>query len=425
MHESALSQSALILYCVAIIVLIMISAFFSCAETALMAINRYRLRHAGTMKKRWAMLILRLLKRPDRLLGMILIGNNVANIFASALATVVTLHFLGEESVMLISVLLAFIILIFAEVAPKTIAALYPERVSKAVAWPVFILLKLFYPLVWFINTISNGLLRLMHINISGHVVEPLNREELRSIVYEGTGKVLPYQRMLLGILDLNKVTVDDVMIPRHKIMGIDLEYKWEQVLQLIAKSKYDWLPIYKEGINQIIGVLHVREVMSLALSQTLNRETLIKLLHEPYFVPQGALLNMQLQNFQRQHQRMALVVDEYGEIQGLITLKDILEEIVGEFALSISGTTKMIVVQADGSYVVEGAVTIRELNRVTHCQFPTNGSRTLNGLIVDSLEMIPRAGVCVRIGDYAIEIMEVKNNRVKMAHLFKLLAGV
>ena len=421
MQESELSHSALILYCVAIVALIVTSAFFSAAETGLMSINRYRLRHAGAMKKRWAVLILKLLKRPDRLLGMILIGNNVSNIFSAALATVVAIHFFGEKGVMLVSVLLAFMVLVFAEVAPKTLAALYPERIAKIVAWPVFFLLKLFYPLVWFINAISNGLLRLMRINISGHVVEPLNREELRSIVYEGTGKVLPYQRMLLGILDLNKVTVDDVMIPRHKIVGIDLEHPWEQVVQRVAKSTHDWLPIYRESINQIIGVLHVREVMSLALSQTLTKETLLRLLHEPYFVPKGALLNMQLQNFQRQHQPMALVVDEYGEIQGLITLKDILEEIVGDFTLNVSENTKTIMRQSDGSYLVEGAVTIRELNRVTQCQFPADGPKTLNGLIVDCLETIPRAGVCVRIGDYAIEIREVKNNRVKAAHLFKL----
>lgn len=419
--ETILSQSDLILYSVSIIVLIILSAFFSCAETGLMAINRYRLRHAGAMKKRWAVLILRLLKRPDRLLGMILIGNNVANIFASALATLIAIHFFGEKAVMLFSILLAFVILIFAEVAPKTIAALYPERISKMVAWPVFILLKFFYPLVWFINTISNGLLRLLGINVSGHVVEPLNREELRSIVNEGTGKVLPYQRMLLGILDLNKVTVDDVMIPHHKIMGIDLNDKWDQVLQMIAKSKHDWLPVYKDGINKIIGVLHVREVVNLALSHTLNQETLIKLLHEPYFIPQGALLNMQLQNFQRQHQRMALVVDEYGEIQGLITLKDILEEIVGEYTLNVTDTSKLIRAQSDGSYLVEGGVTIRELNRVTHYHLPTEGSRTLNGLIVDYLEAMPRTGVCVRMNEYAIEILEVKNNHVRLAHLFKV----
>lgn len=418
MHESELSHSAIIYY-VAIIVLIMLSAFFSCAETGLMAINRYRLRHAGALNKRWALLILKLLKRPDRLLGMILIGNNVANIFAAALATVVAIHCFGDKSVMIISAMLTIIILIFAEVAPKTLAALYPERVSKIVAWPVFILLKLFYPLVWLINAISNSVLRLMRINISGYVVEPLNREELRSIVYEGTGKVLPYQRMLLGILDLNKVTVDDVMIPRHKIIGIDLEHKWEQVYQQIAKSQHDWLPIYKENINQVLGVLHVREVMKLVLSQTLNQEALIKLLHEPYFVPQGALLNIQLQNFQRQHESMALIVDEYGEIQGLLTLKDILAEIVGEFTSNVAENTKLIVVQSDGSYLVEGAITIRELNRIMHCQFPTDGPRTLNGLIVEYLEMIPRAGVCVRIGNYAIEIMEVKNNHVKMAHIF------
>ncbi len=421
MQGPALSQSVLVSYCAIILALILASAFFSCAETGLMAINRYRVRHAAAMKQRWAILILKLLKRPDRLLGMILIGNNVANIFAAALLTLVATHYFGEEAVMLSSVVLAFVVLVFAEVAPKTIAALYPEQVSKVMAWPIFLLLKLFYPLVWVINTISNGLLRLMRINVSGHVIEPLNREELRSIVYEGTGKVLPYQRMLLGILDLNKVTVDDVMIPRHKIMGIDLNDKWEHVIHLIAKSRYDWLPVYRESINQIIGVLHVREVINLALTQTLNQETLVRLLHEPYFVPQGALLNMQLQHFQRQRQRMALIVDEYGEIQGLITLKNILEEIVGEFTLHVTSNKKTIRLQSDGSYLVEGAVAIRTLNRQAHCQFPTDGPRTLNGLIVDALEMIPRAGICVRIGDYGIEIMAVENNHVSMAHLFKI----
>lgn len=419
--SDTLSQSTLILYSVSIILLILLSAFFSCAETGLMAINRYRLRHAGTMKKRWATLILKLLKRPDRLLGMILIGNNVANIFASALATILAIHFFGEKAVMLFSILLAFIILIFAEVAPKTIAALYPERIAKIFAWPVFILLKLFYPIVWFINTISNGLLRLFGVHVLNHVVEPLNREELRSIVNEGTGKVLPYQRMLLGVLDLNKVTVDDVMIPHHKIMGIDLNEKWDQVLRMIAKSKHDWLPVYKDSINKIMGVLHVREVVNLALSHTLNQETLIKILHEPYFVPQGALLNMQLQNFQRHHQRMALVVDEYGEIQGLLTLKNILEEIVGEYTLNVTENTTLIRIQSDGSYLVEGGVTIRELNRVTHYHLPTEASRTLSGLIVDYLEMIPQSGICIRMGEYGIEILEVKNNYVKLAHLFKL----
>jgi Mg2+/Co2+ transporter CorB len=406
-------------YCIAIVILVMLSAFFSCAETGLMAINRYRLRHAGALKKHWALLILKLLKRPDRLLGMILIGNNVANIFASALATVVAIHFFGEESVMIISAILAVIILIFSEVAPKTLAALYPERVSRVVAWPVLILLNLFYPFVWLINSISNSLLRLMRINISKHSLEPLNREELRSIVYEGTGKVLPYQRMLLGILDLNRVTVDDVMIPRNKIVGIDWEHPWEQICQKIAKSQHDWLPIYRENMNQIVGVLHVREAIEGLFSQTLNQKTLIKLLHEPYFVPQGALLNIQLQNFQRQHQNMAFVVDEYGEIKGLLTLKDILEEIVGEFTTEVSVNKKMIVPQPDGSYLVEGAVTIRELNRVTHCQFPTDGPRTLNGLIVDYLETIPQAGVGLRIAGYAMEIIEVKNNYVKMVHFF------
>lgn len=401
-----------------IAILIVLSAFFSCAETGLMAINRYRLRHDAATKKRWAILIAHLLKRPDRLLGMILIGNSITNIFASAVATLVAIRVFGEKSVIIVTAVLTLIILIFAEVAPKTLAALYPERVSRIVAWPVFILLKLFYPFVWIINTISNSFLRLMRVNVSGQVTEPLNREELRSIVY-GSGKVLPYQRMLLGILDLNKITVDQVMIPRHKIIGIDLEQKWEEVFWQVANSQYDWLPVYRENINKIIGVLHVREVMSYVFLQSFNHETLIKLVHEPYFVPKGALLSVQLKNFQRQQERMALVVDEYGEIQGLLTLKDILEEIGGEFTASVSDSTKLIVAQADGSYLVDGAIRIRELNRVTKWQFPLKGPRTLNGLIVEYLEAIPRAATGARIAGYPIEILEVANNKVKTARIF------
>jgi Mg2+/Co2+ transporter CorB len=422
-HSFDSSHATLIFYGVTIALLVLLSGFFSCAETGLMAINRYRLRHDAVMGKRVAILILKLLERPDRLLGMILIGNNVANIFASALATVVAIHLFGEVGVIVFSMILTGAILIFAEVAPKTLAALYPEQVVKIVAWPVFILLKLFYPLVWVINTISNGLLSLLHIQVSRRVLEPLNREELRSVVYEGTGKVLPYQKMLLGVLDLNKATVNDVMVPRHKITGIDLAQEWSIIQQQIAKSPYDWLPVYRENIDQIAGILHVRELMGSVLLQALTQDVLLKLLHEPYFIPEGALLNIQLQNFQRQpHQRIALVVDEYGEIQGLLTLKDILEEIVGEFTSRISETSKLIQAKADGSYLVDGSVTIRELSRATQWPWPKGGPRTLNGLIVEYLESIPRTGICVRIADYPIEIITVQENRVKTARIFARL---
>lgn len=415
-----MSHSIIGLYSIVLIVLIILSAFFSCAETGLMAVNRYRLRHKARSKKRAALLVLTLLQRPDRLLGMLLIGNNFANIFASAIATLLAIHFFGEKGVIISTGLLTFLILIFAEVAPKTLASLYPERIATIIAWPVFILLKLFYPIVWLINVVANGLLLLFRIRVTGLVPEPISREELRSIVHETTGKMSSrYRNMLLGILDLNKVIVDDVMIPRHEIMGIDLEQNWSFIQQQIAISQHDWMPVYRENINQIVGILHARELINIALTGAFNRNKLQQILHEPYFVPVGTPLNVQLLQFQQKRKHIAFVVDEYGEIQGLLTLKDILEEIVGEFTSSVSGANKLIQAQADGSYLVEGAVTIRELNRTTHWQFPTRGPRTLSGLIIEYLEAIPRAGTSVRIANYPIEIVQVEENRVKTARVF------
>lgn len=415
-----MSHSALIIYSVVLVVLVFLSGFFSSAETALMSINRYRLRHKARLKKRSAILILKLLKRPDRLLGTILIGNTVTNIFASSIATLLGLILLGEKGVVIFTIVLTFFILIFAEVAPKTVAAFYPDKTAKLVAWPVFIILKFFYPLIWIINGISNGFLRLLRIKVSDLGTEPLTREELRSIVYEGTGKVPhQYQNMLLGILDLNKLTVDDVMVPRHEIVGIDLDDSWEKVSQQIANSQYDYLPVYRENINQVVGVLHVRELMRVTLIETLTQEKLLHILKETYFVPEGTLLNLQLQNFKQNKQRMALVVDEYGEILGLLTLKDILEEIVGEFTTSVTVASKMIQLQSDGSYLVDGAVTVRELDRVTHWELPTKGPRTLSGLIIEHLESIPKVGIGIKIANHPIEIMDVSENRVKTARIF------
>ncbi|MHB1947098.1 MAG: HlyC/CorC family transporter [Gammaproteobacteria bacterium] len=401
--------------------LIILSGFFSAAETGLMAINRYRLRHKARMKKRDAMLILKLLKRPDRLLGMILIGNNCSNICASALATVLAIQLFGDKAVIISTVLLTLAVLIFSEVAPKTLAALYPERISRWVAWPVYGMLLIFYPFVWLLNGVSNGLLRLFGVKLTGNVHEPISREELRSVVYETSGRISPqYQNMLLGILDLNKVAVEDVMIPRHEVIGIDLADDWQVVSKQLTQSAHDWLPVYRENINQITGFLHLRDLMSEVLSGVLDKEKLIKVLHEPYFIPEGTPLNIQLLNFQRLRKRIALVVDEYGEIQGLVSVEDILEEIVGEFTTTVTTSGKIIEKQTDGSYLVDGAITIRELNRITQWKFPTTGPRTLNGLIIEYLEVIPRkGGVCVRIANYPVEILEVKENRVKVARIF------
>lgn len=422
-----MSHSQIVLFAAILVLLIVLSGFFSAAETGLMAINRYRLRHRARLKKRSAMLILKLIQRPDRLLGMILIGNNFANIFASSLATLIAVHFFSETGAMICTVILAFIILVFAEVAPKTLAALYPDAVSKTVAWPVSILLTIFKPAVWSVNAVSNGLLRLFGVKLTGPVTESISREELRSLVYETSGRLShEYQGMLLGILDLNKLTVDDVMIPQHEVAAIDLDLEWEEIQQQLALSPYDWLPVYRDNINQTIGMLHLRELMHASLQGNVkDKNALLRVLHDPYFVPEGTPLHVQLKNFQNERKRLALVVDEYGEILGLVTLEDILEEIVGEFTTNVSSTGKNIEVQSDGSYLVEGAMVIRDLNRVTGWNLPTDGPRTLNGLIIEYLESIPRAGICVRIAHHPIEILEVKENRVSMARVFPVLSVV
>lgn len=419
-----MTHHQIVLFSIFLAVLIFLAAFFSAAETGLMAINLYRLRHKARLKVRSAILILRLLKRPDRLLGLILIGNCFSNIVASALATLLAVHFFGEKGVILSTVMLTLVILIFSEVAPKTVAALYPERISKWLSWPIFLLLKLFYPLVWLINAVSNSLLRLFHIKVTTRYAEPLSREELRSIVYETSGR-LPqkYQNMLLGILDLTSITVNDVMVPQHQIIGIDLDQDWELIKELILNSTYDWLPVYHENINRIVGILFLRDLMPHILTHhTFSRESLLKIMREPYFIPEGTPLNIQLLNFQHELKRTALVVDEYGEIQGLLTLADILEEIVGEFSLDIANNTRGIQAQKDGSYLVDGSITLRDLKRMTKCALPTQGARTLNGLIIEYLESIPRAGTCIKINDYPIEIVLVQENLIKLARIFPRL---
>ncbi|MDR3477468.1 MAG: HlyC/CorC family transporter [Gammaproteobacteria bacterium] len=415
-----MSHYQLAAFIIILFLLIFLCGFFSLAETALMSVNRYRIRHKARLKKRSAMLILKLLKRPDRLLGMILIGNCVASIVASALATLLAEHYFGDVGVVLATISLTFVVLIFAEVAPKTVAALYPDQISKTVAYPVYVLLMLFYPFVWFTNAIANGLLKLLHVNVSNRHHEPLSREELRSVVYDTAGKMSrQYQNMLLGILDLNKVAVENVMIPRHEIHGIDITQPWDVIQKQLTSSQHDWLPVYREDIDQILGVLHLRELMALyTAGKKIDQEVLLKKLKEPYFVPEGTPLNIQLLNFQRQRKRLALIVDEYGEIQGLVSLEDILEEIVGEFTTNVA-TNHKVKLQADGSYLVDGAIPIRELNRATQWDLPTNGPRTLNGVIIEYLEAMPHTGTCVRINGYPIEIIEVKENRVTWARVF------
>lgn len=418
-----MTHTQIILFSFILVLLILLSAFFSCAETGLMAANRYRLRHKARLKKRYAILLLKLLKRPDRLLGAILIGSTFASMLASSLATLIAFHFWGDKGALLSAVVLTFVVLIFAEITPKTLAAIYPDQVAAWVAYPIQFILKVLYPFVWFANSITNSFLKLLHITVTARVIEPLSREELRSVVYDTTGKISrQYQNMLLGILDLNKLTVDDVMIPKREILGIDVEQSYEMIVEKIIKTHRDWMPVFRKNIDQIIGVLYAHDVMSLLFSTSLiNKEILLKHLQEPYFVPEGTSLSVQLAYFQQSQVKIAFVVDEYGDIQGLLTLNDILEEIVGDFTSSV-GLQQRIQKQPDGSYVVEGGTTIREFNRITGWALPFSGPRTINGLIVEYLQALPHKDTAVLIANYPIEIMLVKDNRVKLAKVLPQL---
>lgn len=419
-----MTEFQIILFSIFLVLLILLAAFFSYAETGLMALNRYRLRHKARMRNKYAISLMQLLKRPDRLLGAILIGNTFANMLASSLATLIAYHYLGDTGALISAIVLTLIVLIFSEIAPKTLAALYPDRAARLVTYPIKFFLWLLYPAVWLANAITNGLFRLFGISINSKVFEPLSREELRSVVYDTAGKISrKYQNMLLGILDLNKLTVDDVMIPRNEIVGIDIEQPWQTVVEQINKFyQGDWAPVYREDINRIIGVLYTRDVLRLLLAQnTINKESLQQFLQHPYFVPAGTQLHTQLGYFQQSHEKIAFVVDEYGEVLGMLTLNDILEEIVGDFTSSMS-ISKRIKLQADGCYLVDGAVSVREFNRTSEWNLPLRGPRTVNGLIIEHLEALPHSGTTVLIEGYPLEIVQVKDKRVKLTRIFPRL---
>lgn len=410
-------------FSIVLVLLILLAAFFSCAETGLMAVNRYRLRHKARTKKRYAIQILHLLKRPDRLLGAILIGNTFANMIASSLATLIAAHYWGDFGALLAAMILTFIVLIFAEITPKTLAAIYPDRVARLVAYPIMLTMTVLYPLVWLANVITNGLLRLLNVQVANHLVEPLSREELRSIVYDTTGKISrQYQNMLLGILDLNKMTVEDVMIPRHEMTGIDISQSWESIVEQIGRQHQDCLLFYRDDVNQVLGVLYAHDIFKLMLTKkVLDKQSLEACLQEPHFVPEGTSLNAQLSYFQQNHDKMTFVVDEYGEILGVLTLTDILEEIIGDFNLNLT-VGKRIQLQPDGDFLVDGTITVREFNRASDWELPSNGPRTINGLIIEYLEAMPHTGTAVLIAGYPIEIIQVKDNRVKLARIFPRL---
>jgi Mg2+/Co2+ transporter CorB len=406
-----------------LVVMILLSAFFSGSETAMMSINRYRLRHLVKNKHRGAMLTQALLSRPDRLIGLILLGNNFVNIAASSLTTIIFYRLMGETGIAIGAGLLTLVILIFGEVTPKTLAIMHPERIAFPVAYVLTLLLRLMYPIVWLTNGISNSLIKIFGITPQETAMQQLSRDELRTVVNEA-GALIPrrHQRMLLSILDLETVTVEDIVIPRNEIVGIDLDNDLDEILRLLTTSQHTRLPIYRENIDHVLGIIHVRNALHLIAQKNLTKESLLDIAREAYFVPEGTSLHTQLLNFQRQKRRIALVVDEYGDILGLVTLEDILEEIVGEFTTDSSTTLRDIHPQEDGSFLVDGSITVRELNRLTDWGLPTDGPKTLNGLIIEHMEFIPEPGTSLLIAGYPVEIVQTSANAVKTAKIYPAL---
>jgi len=401
-------------------VLILLSGFFSGSETGMMALNRYRLRHMADARHKGAMRAHLLLERPDRLIGIILLGNNLVNIFAASLATVIGLRLFGEAGIAIASLGLTVIILIFGEVAPKTVAALYPERVAFPASFILKPLLRVCYPAVWVLNSIANGLLRILGVNVDDQGDSPLSREELRTVVREA-GNLIPkrHQRMLLSILDLENFTVNDIMVPRAEITAIDLDDDLDEIQDMLINCRHTRIPVFRDDLDNTIGMLHVRRLLrNLLEHEEMTKDMIESSLTEPYFVPEDAALHSQMVNFQRSRQRIGLVVDEYGVVLGLVTLEDMLEEIVGEFTTDMQSFNRDIHPQEDGSYLVDGTASIREINRQLRWHLPVEGPRTLNGLILEHLESIPEAGTSLKIGDYAIEITATTENAVKTARL-------
>jgi Mg2+/Co2+ transporter CorB len=401
-----------------LVTLLLLSAFFSGSETALMSLNRYQLRHKAREGHRGARLAEELLKRPDRLLGLILFGNNLVNAALIAIVTLIAASFGGQPAVAIAVPLLTIVVLIFAETAPKTLAALHPERLAFPAAIVYYPLQFLAYPFVWLINICSNGLLFLLGVRDSDAQLHSLTQEELRTLVYEAGSRISTrYRKMLISILDLEKVTVDDVMVPHNEIVGIDLDDDIKDIQTLIANSEHTRLPVYREHIDKVIGVLHLRRLANLS-ENSIDRDALKKLLIEPYFVPEGTPLSTQLVQFQRRRQRIALVVDEYGDIQGIVTLEDILEEIVGEFTTDPADEAEDVVREAADSWIVDGSANIRELNRSQDWDLPTDGPKTINGLILELLETIPEPRTCLKIAGYPIEIVETDETRVRFVRV-------
>ncbi|MBU1438023.1 MAG: HlyC/CorC family transporter [Gammaproteobacteria bacterium] len=401
-------------------VLVFCSAYFSATETGMMSLNPYRLKHLVNENHAGAKRTSLMLEKRDRLIGLILVGNNLVNVAASMIAAALGQRLYGDYGIALAGLFLTLVILIFGEVTPKTLAALHPEKI----AFPSSLLLKpmmtLLYPFVWLVNWICNNILKIFGVSSDHHHGHSLSNEELRTVVHEA-GALLPqqHQNMLVGILDLENATVEDIMIPRNELIGIDINDEWKDIVRQLANTQHSRILLYRDSIDDAIGFIHTRDVMRLVLKEQLTKATLLRSVNDIYFIPEGTPLNTQLVKFQSSKERIGLVVDEYGDIQGLVTLEDILEEVVGEFTTHIAEqNNEEITPQPDGSFLVDGGINLRDLNREMQLNLPTDGPKTLNGLVLEYLEEIPQANVSLKLLGYPLEIVEVQDNMIKTVRI-------
>jgi len=421
-----LNETSLGLLFAALALLILISAFFSSSETSMMSLNRYRLKHLKGTGHRGARRAISLLQRPDRLIGLILIGNNLVNILASAIATVIAIRLFGDAGIAIATLALTLVILIFAEITPKTIAALHPERVAFPASIILVPLLKMLMPLVLSINWLTNGILKLMGFSPDKAGDDAVSQEELRTIVTESASMIPSrHRRMLVNILDLEQMTVNDIMAPRNEIYGIDIGAPDEAIMRQLKNSEHTRLPIYRDDINQTEGVFHMRNLSQVLDGPQLSRSRLLEAADAPYFIPENTPLNTQLLHFQRQKKRLGMVVDEYGDILGLVALEDILEEIVGEFTSNLVEENEEITRHSDGSTTCSGTVSIRDLNRQRQWDLPTDGPKTVSGLALEALEAFPSAPASVRIEGYQLDIEDIAKTHISRLRITPLDAGL
>ena len=415
--ENVSTTTLIIILCV----MVLVSAWFAGSETGMMTLNRYKLRHQAKNGSRPARRVEKLLRRPDRLLSLVLIGNNLVNILASGLATIVGMRIHGDEGVAIATGILTFVVLVFAEVLPKTVAALYPERVAFPSSLLLVPLQYIMLPLVWLLNTITRLLMRMAGIRADGAINSALSKEELRTIVYESRSLMSRRnQDMLLSVLDLEKVSVDDIMVPRNEIVGININDDWKSVVRQLSHSPHGRIVLFRDSLDDCVGMLRVREAWRMMTEKKeFTKETLLRAADEIYYIPEGTPLNTQLVKFQRNKEKAGVVVDEYGDIKGLVTIEDILEEIVGDFTTSMSPSlAEEVMPQNDGSVLIEGSASVREINKAFNWQLPEQEARTINGMLLEALEEIPAIATRVQIGHYNVDILDVQDNMIKQVRI-------